>query len=76
MTIRLPLDLQANTFLPVIHTWNEKQVLENAELAFEHGADGVMLNNHPSVCVPRIGCMNSTQELLEIFVPAIKHAFP
>jgi hypothetical protein len=64
----------ANVLLPVIHTNDEEQVLYNAEIALQNGAHGVFLNNHPSPLI-KTG-INTTKELIDVFVPAIKHHFP
>lgn len=77
MTIHLPKDKE-NIFLPVIHTLDSKQVIENAQIAFENGADGIMLNNHPSQRMRELYdiSMNTSEELINIFVKKVKEAFP
>lgn len=57
---------------------DEQQVLENTEFALQNGADGVVLNNHPSPYLRQMygKNMNTTHELIQIFSPAIKNAFP
>ncbi len=78
MTLNTFFPWKSNVLLPVIHTFDEQQVLENTEFALQNGADGVVLNNHPSNYLRQMyrKTMNTTDELIQIFSPAIKNAFP
>jgi predicted TIM-barrel enzyme/predicted NAD-dependent protein-ADP-ribosyltransferase YbiA (DUF1768 family) len=79
MTPKLP-ESKSSILLPVIHTLDVRQALENTQIAIDAGADGVMLNNHPSAhlesCTHWAYSMNSSKELVDTFVVAIKNEFP
>ncbi len=67
-----------NILIPVIHTLDKQQVLENVEKVVEWGGDAVMLNNHPSSYLYQKSKerLNSTWELLDVFLPSITSDFP